>query len=165
MHANAALLHKLFTALHEHDPETMAACYQDDARFRDIAFSLRKRRRIHNMWRMICSDDVAIKVLECEVLDADDRAGRVRVVENYDFHTGKPPPKDKVPVTNRILSRFEFEDGKIRSQEDECDAKEWARQAMGTGIEGYLAGRIRLLRSVVANFKLARFVWTHRKQG
>jgi hypothetical protein len=163
MHANAALLNRLFTALDDRDPEAMAACYRKNARFRDIAFNLPNRKWIAHMWRMICSDEVAIEVDDLEIVQADDRIGRVRVVETYTFHTGKPKPDDKVRVRNAIESRFEFEGGKIRRQDDDCDSKLWGRRAMGEGITGFLAGRIRPLRSVVAYFKLAKFIWTHRK--
>lgn len=157
MHANAALLNKLFTALRERDHATMASCYHPDARFRDIAFDLDGRTQIHSMWRMICSGDIKA---EFEVLDADDHAGRVRLAETYHFGASKDPPKPGRPVHNAIESRFLFKDGKIQQQDDDCDAKEWARQAVG-GIAGFLAGRIRLLRSRKAKAKLAKFAETH----
>ena len=53
MHANAALLNRLFAALQERDPVAMASCYDREARFRDIAFDL-EGRGIADMWRMIC---------------------------------------------------------------------------------------------------------------
>ena len=43
MHANEILLRRLFDALDRHDHAAMAACYQPDATFRDIAFDLRGR--------------------------------------------------------------------------------------------------------------------------
>ena len=58
MHANAALLHRLFTALDHNDHPTMASCYHSAARFRDIAFDLRGRKQIHSMWHMICAGDI-----------------------------------------------------------------------------------------------------------
>jgi ketosteroid isomerase-like protein len=162
MHANAALLDKLFTALVRRDPEAMAACYRADARFRDIAFDLESSKEIADMWRMICGDEVDMKVLEREIVEADDRSGRVRIVESYAFGASKDPPRKGVRITNAIVSRFEFEDGRIRGQVDSCDEKLWAGQALGRGIKGFLAGRFRPLRSAVANRKLAKFVRTHR---
>jgi hypothetical protein len=156
MHANAALLNKLFTALGKHDHATMASCYHRHARFRDIAFNLRKRKRIHDMWRMICNGDLEVEVLAVE---ADDHAGRARLVDRYTFGA----PKHPRPVVNAIESRFVFEDGLILRQDDDCDAKEWARQALGEGIGGFLAGRSRLMRSLVANAKLTKFVRTNPK--
>ena len=58
MHDNAALLDRLFTALDKHDHVTMASCYREHAHFRDIAFDLVGRTRIHSMWHMICSGDI-----------------------------------------------------------------------------------------------------------
>src|SRR4051812_33537271 len=155
MHPNAALLHKLFTALRERDHATMAACYHPRARFRDIAFSLRRRFWIHAMWRMICRDEVAIRVAEFEILAADDRAGRARILETYLYHSPGKPPK---LVRNAIRSRFRFAGGRIISHDDDCDAKPWAAQAIGGRVGGFLAGRIRLLRSAVALVKLVSFV-------
>lgn len=156
MHANATLLNALFTALARHDHAGMAACYHPQARFRDIAFDLRGRERIHAMWRMICAGD--IEVVDFEVIDVDDSKGRARIVEEYTFHRRKAPPDDVARVRNSIVSRFRFEDGKIRCQDDDCDPKEWARQALGDGMAGFLAGRFRPLRSFVAKRKLAKFV-------
>lgn len=152
MHPNFALLNKLFTALGDHDHETMASCYHPQARFRDIAFDLEGREQIHGMWRMICSGDIRVQF---EILEADDRSGRVRLVDTYSFDAKERPPGR--PVRNEILSRFEFEDGRIISQDDRSDAKEWARQAVG-GLRGFLAGRLRFLRSRKARAKLDRFL-------
>lgn len=158
MHANSALLHKLFTSLGDHDHEAMASCYHPDARFRDIAFDLEGRGEIHDMWRMICSGDIAV---EYEVLDADDRSGRAALVDTYTFGASKDPPQEGRRVRNPIRSTFRFEDGLIVRQDDECDAKSWARQALGGGLAGFLAGRIRFLRSRKAKQKLADFVAAH----
>jgi hypothetical protein len=165
MHANAALLNKLFDALGRRDHETMASCYHQRAHFRDIAFSLRGRQRIHDMWRVICEGDSAIEVRDFEVIEADDDRGCARVVEHYTFQRRKDPPGHRVPVDNRIVSRFRFENGKILRQDDECDAREWARQALGEGLGGFLAGRIRLLRWAVARGKLRKFVKAQRASG
>lgn len=155
MHANAALLDKLFTALDRHDHETMASCYHPDAAFRDIAFDRRGRGEIHDMWRMICHNDIRVKF---EIVDADDIAGRVRLIDVYTFGASKNPPDPGHRVVNAIESRFRFEGGLIRRHDDRCDAKDWARQALGEGIAGFLAGRIRLLRSRKAREKLDAFL-------
>ncbi|HMG48835.1 MAG TPA: nuclear transport factor 2 family protein [Allosphingosinicella sp.] len=158
MHANGILLKRLFTALGEHDHLAMASCYHPKARFRDIAFNLRGADEIYDMWRMICSGDIEV---EFEVLEADDRAGRVRLVDTYTFGASKDPPKPGRRVRNAIDSRFQFEDGLIVRHEDDCDAKVWAKQAMGDGVGAFLASRIRLMRSLVANAKLTKFVRTN----
>jgi ketosteroid isomerase-like protein len=158
MHANIALLNKLFTALGRRDHEAMASCYAEEAHFRDIAFDLKGKERIHAMWRMICDGGSDIGLRYFEVLEADHRRGRAVVVEHYTFHRGKGRTAHKVPVDNAIVSRFRFKKGRILRQDDGCDSKEWARQALGEGVAGFLAGRIRLLRSLVARKKLAKFV-------
>jgi hypothetical protein len=158
MHANATLLNKLFTALGAHDHATMASCYHPDAHFRDIAFDLQGRKPIHSMWHMICSGDIRV---EFEIVQADDRVGRVSLIDAYTFGASRNPLKPGRPIRNAIESRFLFEDGMIRRQDDDCDPKQWARSALGDGIAGFLAGRLRFLRSRKAKAKLAAFVETH----
>jgi hypothetical protein len=165
MHANAALLHRLFTALGRRDHEAMASCYDDHAHFRDIAFSLEGKQPIHDMWRMICDGESEIEVRDFEVIEADDCRGRARIVEHYTFHRRRDPPDRRVPVDNAIVSSFRFGNGRILCQIDDCDPKEWARQALGQGPIGFLAGRIRFLRSFVAGRTLARFVESTAERG
>lgn len=155
-HANEALMTRLFTALHAHDHVTMASCYHDDAEFRDIAFHRKGREEIHQMWRMICTAGSNIEVADIKVVEATDTAGLARVVENYTVRRPKDQTK-RWPVHNEIESTFVFKDGKIFRQDDECDAKEWARQAVGGPI-GFLAGRLRFLRSMIASRKLKKFL-------
>lgn len=147
MHPNAARLNKLFTALDMHDHEAMASCYHKDAHFRDIAFDLKGIEQIHSMWRMICSTDIRVWF---EILAANDRTGWVRLVDAYTFDASKSPPRRGRRVRNAIESRFTFEDGLILSHDDDCDPKAWARSALGNGIKGFIAGRVRLARSRTA---------------
>lgn len=171
MHANAILLNTLFEALRQHDHATIADCYHPDARFRDIAFDLRGHKAIHDMWRMICCGDSDIKVLDFEIVEAGDLGGRARVVEEYRFGASKKPGVEAAgsPVHNAIESRFWFQEGRILRQDDDCDAKEWARQALGKRplgfVAAFLAGRIRLMRSLVANAKVARFIRQEGRSG
>jgi ketosteroid isomerase-like protein len=148
-HANAALLRRLFAALNQHDHATMAACYHPRATFHDIAFDLKGQPRIHGMWHMICERSNVVATIE--VVDANDVEGRVSLVDTYTFSdTG-------YPVRNVIDSRFHFRDGLISEQTDDCDARAWASQALGPGLTGFLAGRIRLMRSLKARWKLWKF--------
>jgi ketosteroid isomerase-like protein len=149
MHPNATVLHRLFTALNHDDHATMAACYHPEATFHDIAFDLRRRPRIHGMWHMICErSDVKATF---EIVRADDREGWVNLVDDYTFSdTGKP-------VHNIIESRFRFKDGLIIDHTDTCDPRAWATMALGDGPAGFLAGRIRLMRSLKARWKLWKF--------
>jgi ketosteroid isomerase-like protein len=154
-HPNEALLTRLFTALGKKDHAAMASCYHVDAVFRDIAFSLQGREKIHEMWRLICHGDIRVTFV---VVEADDHKGRVKLIDSYTFHSLEDPSGPGNPVVNAIESRFEFEGGEILRQDDYCDAKDWARQALGGGIKSFLAGRIRLLRIPTAKAKLARFL-------
>lgn len=152
-HPNAVTLQRLFTALDQHDHATMAACYHPRATFRDIAFDLRGKREIHAMWHMACQTDIRTTF---EVLQADERRGHARVVDVYTF--GRNPGRR---VTNVIDSRFLFDaDGLIVEQRDSCDARAWARAALG-GPLGFVAGRSGLLRSLVAKLTLAAFLRRH----
>jgi hypothetical protein len=104
------------------------------------------------MWHMIC-DRTDIRAT-FDVLNADDREGRVSLVDEYTFRdTGRK-------VRNVIDSRFRFEDGFIVEHRDYCDPGIWAAMALG-GLKGWLAGRIRLLRSFTANKKLDAFISAH----
>jgi hypothetical protein len=154
MHDNAALLDRLFTALDKHDHATMASCYREHAHFHDIAFDLHGRTRIHSMWHMICSGDIRV---EFEILEADDCTGLVRLVDTYTFDASKIPHRKGRRVRNAIESRFTFKDGLILGHDDHCDPKAWAKSAIG-GILGFVAGRVRLLRTHRANAMLADFV-------
>lgn len=150
MHANAALLTRLFTALDAHDHSAMAACYDRSARFRDIAFDL-EGEAIGEMWRMICGGDIRVEILEVE---ADERAGRARIVDRYSFGLRKRP------VENHIESRFRFRDGRIVRHEDDCDPRSWADQALGAPLAP-LAGRSRRVRATLARIKLASWRLLH----
>ncbi|HKB14232.1 MAG TPA: nuclear transport factor 2 family protein [Vicinamibacterales bacterium] len=147
-HANALLIERLFDALNRHDHDTMAGCYHEQATFDDIAFHLRRKQRIHEMWRMLCEGDSGIRV-DVTSISADDRTGVARVIDKY--HLGHD-----TPVTSPITSRFAFRDGRIISQVDESDARAWARQAIG-GTPGWIIGRSALLRSLLAAVRLQRF--------
>lgn len=152
MHPNGVLLQRLFTALDRHDYLAMGPCYQPTAAFHDIAFDLKGRQRILAMWHMICEgSDIRVTF---DVVHANDQDGRVTLVDEYTFRdTGRK-------VRNVIDSRFHFSDEHIVEHRDFCDARAWASMAIG-GASGFLAGRIRLLRSLKANKKLGTFVRAH----
>jgi ketosteroid isomerase-like protein len=155
MHPNAALLHRLFSALDNHDHMTMASCYHEAATFQDIAFSLRSKREIHSMWHMICDGDIRATF---EVTNANDHDGHVKLVDTYTFGATRDKPGRR--VRNVIDSRFRFRDGLIIEHRDVCDPRAWARLAIG-GPAGFLAGRIHFLRSWKAGQLLAAFVRSH----
>ena len=148
-HPNAVLVRRLFTSLQGRDPDAMADCYAPSATFRDIAFDLHDRSEVHAMWRMICTT-TAVRVT-IERIEADDRAGRARIIDDYTFS------ETQRRVINPIESRFRFENGRIVEHRDECDARRWAAQAFG-GVKGWLAGRVRLLRARAAARKLRPYL-------
>jgi len=155
------LIQRFYAAFDKHDGDAMAACYAPDARFRDIAFDLEGQARIHEMWRMICSGDIQAA---CEIDHADAATGAAHSVFTYHFGASKNPPSPGRPVVNPIKSTFTFRDGLIARQEDDCDARAWARQAIGTGLAGFLAGRVRWLRSRKAEAKVAAFLKANPKE-
>jgi ketosteroid isomerase-like protein len=159
MHRNAEILSRLFTALDAHDHVAMASCYCEDAHFRDIAFDLHGRERIHAMWRMVCGGDIRASF---EILEADDKGGRVRLVDDYTFGASTNPPKAGRPVHNVIDSDFVFRQQHILRQEDHCDPKAWAQAAIGTGFRGFVAGHFRFARNREANKLLAASIEAHR---
>ena len=155
-HPNALVIERLFAALNQHDHGAMAACYRDAAVFHDIAFHFEDRSGIHDMWRMICLDS-AIQV-ELQHVEADEYQGEAIVVDRYRFG------RRRRPVVNRITSRFWFEDGRIKKQVDDCDARAWAAQALG-GVPGWIAGRSRRVRRAAAWWMLHQYLRHHPSAG
>jgi ketosteroid isomerase-like protein len=156
MHPNRALLNHLFTAEDRHLHVEMAACYHRDASFRDIAFRLDGIQRIHAMWHLISETDIRVTT---ERVEADDHEGLANIVCNYTFGADAAGKKGR-PVRNVIQSRFSFKDGKIMQHHDFCDAKAWAKAALG-GPLGFIAGRVGFVRWLTANAKLDAFVARH----
>jgi len=149
-HPNAALLARLFSALNQHDPEVMASCYHPAATFEDIAFRLNRREEIHDMWRMICLGESEISVT-FEIVQADDHIGYVRAVDKYKFGPARRP------VINIIDSHFSFQEDLIIKHHDLCDPHAWASAAIG-GVNGFIAGRVPLVRRFMAHRKLKKWV-------
>lgn len=153
MHPNAALLERLFTSLQHYDAKAMADCYNGDATFRDIAFDLHGKKQIHAMWGMICEPRKLKATFK--VVQADDNTGRVSLIDDYVFSS------TKLLVHNEIDSRFRFRNGLIVEHHDYCDERKWATMAMGPGIKGWLAGHLRIVRSLAARKKLRAFIKAH----
>jgi ketosteroid isomerase-like protein len=140
VHANAALIASLYSALARRDGAAMAACYAADAQFKDPVFDLRGSE-IGAMWTMLCARarDIAV---EFRNVDADERGGRGDWDARYTFAaTGRR-------VHNRIHSEFSFAGGRIASQRDAFDLRAWLRMAIGPiaivpGMTNLLARRVR----------------------
>jgi ketosteroid isomerase-like protein len=151
MNPKGSVLERLFTGLKRRDHEMMAACYDSEAMFEDIAFRLRGQPRIHAMWHMICETDIRATF---EIVHEDETEGRVELVDHYTFQeTGKP-------VDNVIDSYFRLENGFIVEHRDSCDPHKWATMAMGS-VLGFLPGRFRPMRSTLASLKLWMFIRKH----
>ena len=148
MHSNVHLLETLYSSLRDNKPDMAAACYAADAHFEDIAFRLKDRAWILQMWRLVCSADVGVTF---DSVVADDQKGRANWVASYTFaDTGRE-------VTNPTTSRFDFRDGLIVKHVDRCDPMAWATQAYPFP-KNLAAGLIGPLRRYVARQKLKQFI-------
>ena len=144
----------LYAAFARLDSEAMAACYAENARFDDAAFSLSGRREIGGMWRMLCE---AVKakgrdVWKLEVSAITDNSAHWEPVYRFSA-TGRM-------VHNVIDAQFEFDGaGLIVRHTDSFDFWRWSRQALGA--PGMLLGWTPFLRGKVraqAGASLAKFL-------
>jgi hypothetical protein len=153
MDRDRALLEKFYTGLEQDDHQAMADCYHDAATFKDIAFDLRGKKKIHAMWHMISESDLCAthRVESCGQQNAV-----VHWVADYTFKdTGRK-------VHNELRSHFRLKDGLIVEQRDDSDAWRWCLQALGP-IKGPLAWLVPALRQRTAARKLADFISRHRQ--
>ena len=147
-------IERLYAAFAALDADAMTACYAEDARFDDEAFSLRGRAQIGGMWAMLC-DAVKAKgrdVWRLEVSQVTERSAHWEPTYRFSA-TGRT-------VRNVIDAEFEFDDaGRIRRHRDRFDFWRWSRQALGA--PGLLLGWTPLLRAKVraqAAKNLDRFI-------
>lgn len=133
------------------DGAAMAACYAEEARFDDEAFSLAGRREIGGMWSMLCE---AVKAKGRDVWKLDVSAitdNSAHWEAHYRFSaTGRM-------VHNIIEAKFEFNQaGLITRHRDSFDFWRWSRQALGApgtllGWSPFLRGKVRA--QAAANLK------------
>ena len=133
-------IQRLYEALNRHDGDAAAACYTDDAVFRDPAFGRLTDGAVKDMWRMLCerSHD-----LEAVLLDsgAEGTEGWARWSARYTFSgTGRT-------VVNDIRARFRFRDDLIAEHVDTFSLRRWGGQALGT--RGQVMGTTPLLGDAV----------------
>lgn len=146
MNTNAQTLTKFYSAFAALDADTMAGCYAPEAVFDDPAFSLKGRREVAGMWRMLCAVTQAkgrdVWRLEFSDVAADASTGRAHWEAHYRFSaTGRL-------VHNLIDARFTFTpNGLIATHRDHFDFWRWSRQALGT--PGLLLGWTPWLRAKV----------------
>lgn len=153
-HPNALRIEALYTAIQNGDLTAIAACYDENAYFEDIAFRRRGKKKIMEMWRYVChgKPEVSFHVNE---ISADDLTGSGRWRVKYRF--GKTDNKSGLPVDNTVSSAFVFRDGVILEHRDRCDAMAWARQALHLPIS-LVIGSIAPLRRCMAALKLHKFI-------
>lgn len=133
-------MHRFFAAVTELNHEEIAACYDEEAIFEDIAFSLVGRDRIHDMWRMIATSDLRV-IYSIERAGAGE--GKARWTAKYTYRD-KPEDPGR-PVQNHVQSTFSIRGGRIVRQTDECNALRWGVQALGLfrGVLSWLLPGIR----------------------
>ncbi len=158
MHPNQQRIESFYSAFARLDPAAMAHCYADDAQFDDEVFSLRGKREVTGMWRMLCDATAAkgrdVWKLQYRDVQADADSGRAHWDAHYRFSsTGRI-------VDNSIDARFSFDpQGQIATHRDSFDFWRWSRQALGA--PGYLLGWTPALRNKVraqAGASLGRFL-------
>lgn len=158
MHPNQKTIIKFYKAFAALDADTMAECYADDVQFDDEVFSLRGKREVAGMWRML-TDVTRSRAkedwkLEFSGLQADASTGQAHWDAHYRFSaTGRL-------VLNHIDARFTFNAKKlITSHRDQFNFWAWSRQALGA--PGLLLGWSPLLRNKVrqqANASLKKYL-------
>ncbi len=146
MHPNQQSIDNFYSAFARLDAETMAQCYAEDVAFDDEVFSLRGKREVAGMWKMLCQATQAkgadVWKLTYRDVRADATSGQAHWDAHYRFSsTGRI-------VDNSIDARFAFDpQGRIASHRDSFDFWRWSRQALGA--PGYLLGWTPQLRSKV----------------
>ena len=131
MHPNAQLIQTFYQSFQQLNAEAMAACYADNVRFSDPAFTDLQGQEAADMWRMLTSRAQNFSLV-FDGIEADDTQGKAHWVATYLFsQTGNT-------VVNDIQARFIFKDGKIITHTDSFDLWKWAGQALG--FKGKLLG-------------------------
>jgi hypothetical protein len=130
MHPNQTTLNKFYEAFSQLDPDGMAACYADNAQFDDEAFSLRGKREVMGMWRMLCgatqAGNRADWKLEWRDVSADDTTGQAHWEAHYRFSASRRL------VHNIVNGSFTFDaDGRILTHRDRFNFWRWSWLALG----------------------------------
>ncbi len=118
------LIQTFYTALNDHDVDTMMTCYHDDIVFQDPIFGKLKADKAKKMWYWLCENGKDLTAIFSDI-KIEDTNGSVYWEARYSFG------ERKRPVLNRVNASFEFKDGKIIKHTDHYSLKRWASQAMG----------------------------------
>lgn len=157
-----ATIDKFYKAFANLDGAGMEACYAENARFEDEAFTLAGRRQIGAMWRMLCENVRSRGQQHFKLVVSDVRASAARGRAHWEAHYLFGPKARR--VHNVIDAEFEFDDeGLIVRHRDRFGFWRWARQAVG--LPGLLLGWTPWLRAKVrsqAGRQLARYMEKHR---
>ncbi len=124
MHLHVELIEKFYAAFARLDAEAMVSCYHDEVRFTDPVFPMLRGEHAGNMWRMLCSNAIDLKV-RASAISADDNQGSAHWDATYTFS------KTKRFVENKIDAVFDFKDGKIVRHVDSFGLWKWTRMALG----------------------------------
>ncbi len=118
------LIETFYSALNNHDVDTMISCYHEDVVFKDPIFGELKGDKAKKVWYWLCEngEDLRAKFSDIKI---NNQKGAVYWEARYTFGDRKRP------VLNRVNSTFEFEDGKIIKHIDNFSLHRWASQAMG----------------------------------
>jgi ketosteroid isomerase-like protein len=155
-HPNARLIAWLYSVISTGDLAEIAACYADDAYFEDIAFQRKGKRKIMEMWHLVCHGGTTVE-FDTDAISADDWTGNGRWTATYTF--GKNATRCGRPVVNDVISSFAFRDGLIIEHRDACDPVAWARQALPYPFS-VIVGSSEPVRRAMAALKLDRFIRT-----
>ncbi|MET3495146.1 nuclear transport factor 2 family protein [Variovorax boronicumulans] len=144
--ANAQTIERFYSAFARLDAAAMEACYAPDAVFDDEVFSLRGRREVAGMWRMLATATQAkgadVWRLTWRDVKADEATGSAHWDAHYRFST-----TGRI-VDNSVDARFTFTpEGLIATHRDSFSFPAWARQALG--MPGLLLGWTPMLRNKI----------------
>lgn len=149
--ARRARIEGFYAAFAKLDSAAMQACYAEDARFDDEAFSLVGAAQIGGMWRMLCEATRAKGMTHWKLEASDITDHSAHWEAHYLFSaTGRL-------VHNKIDAEFEFDENNlITRHRDRFDFWIWSRQALGTpgallGWSPWLRGKVRA--QAAANLK------------
>ncbi|GAA4279459.1 nuclear transport factor 2 family protein [Aquimarina mytili] len=113
-----------YTALNNHDVDTMVSYYHDEIIFEDPIFGKLEGDKAKKMWYWLCENgkDLTVKFSDIKV---NHDKGSAYWEARYTFGGRKRP------VLNRVTSTFEFKDRKIIKHTDNYSLHRWSSQAMG----------------------------------
>jgi hypothetical protein len=146
MHPNQQTIEMFYGAFARLDSDTMASCYAEDVTFDDEVFSLKGKREVAGMWRMLCEATQAkgadVWKLTYRDVKADGEGGSAHWDAHYRFSA-----TNRI-VDNAIDAKFKFNPaGQIVRHEDSFDFWKWSRQALGA--PGVLLGWTPVIRGKV----------------